>query len=186
MGLVLLGSALVFIPFLLHREFDRLLLYLAGSLICIIAGLACISLEFGAMLAGFFALMFGLLAVALLREWWYHKRFPVFATEPVWRFADDDGFLRDLYIAETESGFIIGMKYEVEIDDAKSWLRTRWKDTFKTWRDAEDELRCRAASYGLTEATPLRDGRQPPMRGRVRSAGHRSEGRTSGVEGNRR
>ena len=60
------------------------------------------------------------------------------------------------------------MVYEVEIDDAKGQLRTRWKDTFKTWRDAEEELRCRAASYGLTEATPLRDGSQPPVRGLVR------------------
>jgi hypothetical protein len=168
MGLVLLGIALVFIPFLWPREFDRLLLYLALSLVCIIAGMACISLEVGALLAGFFALMFGLLAVALLRGWWYDKRFPVFATEPVWSFTDDDGCLRDLYIAETGSGFIIGMMYEVEIDDARSRLRTRWKDVFKTWRDAEDELRCRAASYGLTAATPLRDGRQPPVRGPAR------------------
>jgi len=168
MGLVLLGIAFVFIPFLLHREIDRLLLYLALSLICIIAGMACLSLELGPMLAGFFALMFGLLVVALLRDQWYHKRFPVFATEPVWSFTDDDGCLRDLYIAEIESGFIIGMKYEVEIDDARSQLRTRWKDVFKTWRDAEEELRCRAASYGLTAETPLRDGRQPPVRGLVR------------------
>jgi len=168
MALLMLSVAFVFVPFLWSREFDRLFLYLGLFIVCSTIGMAGLSLEAGAMYGGFFALMFGLLAVALLREWWYHKRFPVFATEPVWRFTDADDCLRELYIAETESGFIIGMRYEAVIDDAKSHLRTRWKDTFKTWRDAEAELRCRAASYGLTEDTSLLNGGQPTGRGSAR------------------
>jgi hypothetical protein len=49
------------------------------------------------------------------------------------------------------------MMHEVEIDHAMTQQWTRWKNRFNTYSQAKDELRCRAASYGLTAETPLRD-----------------------------
>lgn len=156
-GMLAFGIAAPFIWLFSKREIDALPGYLALYIVCTTAGLAGISLKAGAVFGGGFAFMFGLLAVAMFRGWWYDKRFPVFGTEPKWRFTDENGQRRDLYIAEIESGFIIGMMYEVEIDDAMTQQRTRWKDRFNTYQQAKDELRCRAASYGLTAETPLWD-----------------------------
>jgi hypothetical protein len=163
-GLLVLGVAFIVIPLLWAREFKRLFRYLGLSAMCIVGSMAASSLELAAMFVGCFVLMGGMLGVFCLAEWWYHKRFPVFDTEPAWTFTDGDGYARDLYIAEFESRFIIGMMYEMKADGTEAQQWTRWKDRFDTYQEAEKALRLRAASYGLTEETPLRDGRRPPVR----------------------
>jgi len=132
---------------------------------CMFGAMVGISLEFAAMFVAIVLLGVGLIVGAGFGERRYHKRFPVFETEPAWSFIDSAGYLRELYIAECKSRFIIGIVYEFEFDDTETRQQTRWKDRFKTYPEAKAALWRRAADYGLTADTPVREGGQPSMRG---------------------
>lgn len=138
------------------------------GLLCMLGAMAGISLELVAMFLGIVALAVAMIVAFGFRERRYRKRFPVFDTEPTWSFIDSDGYLRELYIAECKSRFIIGIVHEMEFDGTETRQETRWKDTFNTFQEAEAALRRRAVDYGLTADTPVRDGSQPSVRGVAR------------------
>lgn len=86
-------------------------------------------------------LCFALFAYGLsVREARYARQFPVFDTPPVSSITRKDGFRHDLHIARIDAGFIIGIRYQTEIDLTPMTLKTYWKDIYPDLESAQNAL----------------------------------------------